>query len=113
MVVVVMGGCCSRDKASRRSMSDLEDDEEEEEEVKEIHAGDWGAIVRLKGSCNMASMCTQQGRKGVNQDAMTIWEVCLCLCLCICNPYFTYSTSCFWLDLESTTSKLSPHDNFN
>jgi hypothetical protein len=31
--------------------------------------------VMLGGTCSYASMFTQQGRKGVNQDAMTIWEV--------------------------------------
>lgn len=45
--------------------------------------GDAGAItstngaprVMLRGSCGYASMFTQQGRKGVNQDTMTVWEV--------------------------------------
>lgn len=31
--------------------------------------------VMLTGSCRYGSMFTQQGRKGVNQDTMTIWEV--------------------------------------
>ncbi|KAM7262739.1 hypothetical protein ACFE04_000422 [Oxalis oulophora] len=33
-----------------------------------------GSIVRVRGSSNNTSMFVQQGRKGVNQDAMTVWE---------------------------------------
>ncbi|KAL0344421.1 UNVERIFIED_CONTAM: putative protein phosphatase 2C 73 [Sesamum radiatum] len=36
--------------------------------------GDAGARIRLQGSSRYVSMFTQQGRKGVNQDAMTVWE---------------------------------------
>lgn len=41
----------------------------------EIRRGDDGAIVRLHGSSAFISMYTQRGRKGINQDAMTVWEV--------------------------------------
>lgn len=37
--------------------------------------GDDGARIRLKGSSKFTSMYSQRGRKGNNQDAMTVWEV--------------------------------------
>ncbi|KVI03271.1 Protein phosphatase 2C [Cynara cardunculus var. scolymus] len=39
-----------------------------------ITIGDCGARVRLRGSTKLSSMYSQQGRKGINQDAMTVWE---------------------------------------
>lgn len=33
------------------------------------------------GFNDVASLFTQQGKKGTNQDAMIVWEVCLFLCL--------------------------------
>lgn len=53
----------------------------EEEEAREFEdrgivlRGDAGARVRLQGSSKYVSMFSQQGKKGVNQDAMTVWEV--------------------------------------
>lgn len=50
-------------------------------EKREIHGGsdvvrgDYGARVRVKGSSKYMSMFSQQGTKGNNQDAMTVWEV--------------------------------------
>ncbi|KAM7265532.1 hypothetical protein ACFE04_003215 [Oxalis oulophora] len=35
---------------------------------------DYGSIVRVHGNSEDTSMYIQQGRKGVNQDAMTVWE---------------------------------------
>ncbi|KAF9599259.1 hypothetical protein IFM89_036557 [Coptis chinensis] len=67
-----MGGCCSK-YVMFEGLKEVQEVEEYEEE-EETCAGDWGARVRLKGSCNLASMFTQQGRKGCNQDAMTIWQ---------------------------------------
>lgn len=31
----------------------------------------------LNGASEVASLFTQQGKKGTNQDAMIVWEVCL------------------------------------
>lgn len=31
----------------------------------------------LNGASQIASLFTQQGKKGTNQDAMIVWEVCL------------------------------------
>nr|GMC95412.1 probable protein phosphatase 2C 65 [Ipomoea batatas]GMC97661.1 probable protein phosphatase 2C 65 [Ipomoea batatas]GME08927.1 probable protein phosphatase 2C 65 [Ipomoea batatas] len=36
--------------------------------------GDYDARVRLHGSSALTSMYSKQGRKGINQDAMTVWE---------------------------------------
>lgn len=65
-----MGGCCSREEVKLEGIRC----QEEEEEFFEGKEED-GGRVRLKGSCTFASMYTQQGWKGVNQDAMTMWEV--------------------------------------
>lgn len=67
-----MGACCSKDIEAFRGFVD--DDVDEAEEVDETRTGDYGARVRLQGSSMVTSMFTQQGRKGVNQDAMTVWE---------------------------------------
>ncbi|KAI3514856.1 hypothetical protein L1887_13603 [Cichorium endivia] len=47
-------------------------DREDSDQV--IAIGDCGARIRIQGSTNFISMFTRQGRKGVNQDAMTVWE---------------------------------------
>ncbi|CAN0927892.1 Probable protein phosphatase 2C 65 [Linum grandiflorum] len=39
-----------------------------------VFVGDYGARVRLHGASKYIAMYTQQGKKGVNQDAMTVWE---------------------------------------
>ncbi|XP_076916985.1 putative protein phosphatase 2C 65 [Bidens hawaiensis] len=39
-----------------------------------IAIGNRGARIRLQGSTKFVSMFTRQGRKGTNQDAMTVWE---------------------------------------
>lgn len=31
--------------------------------------------IFLNGSSHVASLCCKQGRKGINQDAMLLWEV--------------------------------------
>lgn len=78
-----MGGCCSRDDVVQEGLGRKEEDEvyhefydeggsEGSASVKKV-----GTRVRLKGSCGFASMYTQQGLKGVNQDAMVVWEVIL------------------------------------
>ncbi|GFY82432.1 protein phosphatase 2C family protein [Actinidia rufa] len=38
------------------------------------NAENCGPRVRFEGSSRFISMYTQQGRKGTNQDAMTVWE---------------------------------------
>ncbi|KAK3029504.1 hypothetical protein RJ639_037525 [Escallonia herrerae] len=72
-----MGACCTCQRGQRFDGFIVEDDIEEEREVEEddIRArGDYGARVMLQGSSKLISMFSQQGRKGINQDAMTVWE---------------------------------------
>lgn len=40
-----------------------------------VGRGDLGANIRLCGFSKFVSMYSQQGKKGINQDAMTVWEV--------------------------------------
>lgn len=47
----------------------------EENDEENIQYGDCGARIRLDGFSDFTSMYTQQGRKGVNQDSMTVWQV--------------------------------------
>ena len=69
-----MGACCSKDVDYRnRQMATMYEKEEEEE--NHVFIGDYGASIRLQGSSAFVSMTTQQGKKGINQDAMTVWEV--------------------------------------
>ncbi|KAI4324493.1 hypothetical protein MLD38_029980 [Melastoma candidum] len=80
-----MGGCFSRDvkgTGGRKFIGVVdgrtvyEDDfvDDEEEVAYELKEGDRGAKIRLRGSSDYVSMFKQQGKKGVNQDAMTVWE---------------------------------------
>ncbi|CAN4126233.1 unnamed protein product [Withania somnifera] len=39
-----------------------------------VGRGDLGANIRLCGFSKFVSMYSQQGKKGINQDAMTVWE---------------------------------------
>lgn len=41
------------------------------------------------GSSSIASLHTQQGKKGTNQDAMIVWEVCCCCC-CLIHHLYIY-----------------------
>ncbi|XP_062094946.1 probable protein phosphatase 2C 65 [Humulus lupulus] len=74
-----MGGCCSS-KHNRRRGGYFGDDffeekaYEDDDEEDDMRYGEKGARIRLRGSSTYTSMYTQQGRKGINQDAMTIWE---------------------------------------
>ncbi|KAK8561589.1 hypothetical protein V6N13_149245 [Hibiscus sabdariffa] len=74
-----MGACCSTEcsyKGRRHG-----NDESEEREEAEAHTdnnvtsvGHNGAIIRLQGASSYTSMYTRKGKKGINQDAMTVWE---------------------------------------
>ncbi|KAK4744263.1 hypothetical protein SAY87_010575 [Trapa incisa] len=69
-----MGACCSTNK-EYFAAEDLEPQEWESDEEEEIvEEGDCGAKIRLKGSSSYVSVFSKQGKKGVNQDAMTVWE---------------------------------------
>ncbi|KAG6427684.1 hypothetical protein SASPL_111930 [Salvia splendens] len=68
-----MGACCSCHRGATIGRFDVEE-ERRFEDGSVVLRGDAGARVRLEGSSKYVSMYTQQGRKGVNQDAMTVWE---------------------------------------
>ncbi|KAL3569828.1 hypothetical protein D5086_029718 [Populus alba] len=71
-----MGACCSKEPYSDGVVEDAmkEKELEEEEEEGDVIVGDYGARMRFYGASKYTSMYTQQGRKGINQDAMTVWE---------------------------------------
>ncbi|CAA0830576.1 Probable protein phosphatase 2C 65 [Striga hermonthica] len=75
-----MGACCSCHRGG--SFVSYYAEEVEERRAREyddgdddiILKGDSGARIRLQGSSKQVSMFSQQGKKGINQDAMTVWE---------------------------------------
>ncbi|KAL3826173.1 hypothetical protein ACJIZ3_022202 [Penstemon smallii] len=72
-----MGACCSCQWGGGKFEGFYVEEEDEQREVEDediIMRGDNGAHIRLQGSSNYVSMFTKQGKKGVNQDAMTVWE---------------------------------------
>ncbi|KAF7825477.1 putative protein phosphatase 2C 65 [Senna tora] len=73
-----MGNCCSQDYRSRALMkSEMKEDGEMEggndNHVHTAHVEGEGRI-KWRGSSKFVSMYTQKGKKGINQDAMTVWE---------------------------------------
>ncbi|TYI04171.1 hypothetical protein ES332_A11G396900v1 [Gossypium tomentosum] len=72
-----MGACCSTEvkyKGRRNEEDDLEGKEEEGQQEEVTTTGHAGAIVRCQGSSSYTSMYTRKGKKGINQDAMIVWE---------------------------------------
>ncbi|XP_043699863.1 probable protein phosphatase 2C 73 [Telopea speciosissima] len=72
-----MGACCSTKMEKRERFMEREEEAAREivvEEENDIRQGDHGSRVRLRGPSQFTSMFTERGRKGVNQDTMTIWE---------------------------------------
>ncbi|KAL2557851.1 putative protein phosphatase 2C 65 [Forsythia ovata] len=67
-----MGQCCSCHIESYYVDNHEEEREVEHEDI--TFRGHAGANVRMQGSSKVVSMYTQQGKKGTNQDAMTVWE---------------------------------------
>jgi len=76
---IKMGACCSKD-GNYGSYKDQQICECEHgcEEESQVMKGDCGASIRLQGFSDYVSMASQQGKKGINQDAMTVWEVKFC-----------------------------------
>ncbi|XP_034693398.1 probable protein phosphatase 2C 65 isoform X2 [Vitis riparia] len=66
-----MGACCSREKKFEGVVGGEVDDVED---AGDVRVEDGGSRVRLGGNSMYTSMFTQGGRKGINQDAMTVWE---------------------------------------
>ncbi|KAJ8753800.1 hypothetical protein K2173_000054 [Erythroxylum novogranatense] len=72
-----MGACCSRDlDTDENVVADVAEEKKQEvvHEEDDFFIADFGARVRLHGASKYLSMYSQQGRKGINQDAMTVWE---------------------------------------
>ncbi|KAI7979488.1 putative protein phosphatase 2C 65 [Camellia lanceoleosa] len=86
-----MGACCSRDErfngfiveeghkkreigAKRDDNHNIPDKDCIDDDDHIPNADCIGGRVRLEGSSKLVSMFSQQGRKGVNQDSMTVWE---------------------------------------
>ncbi|KAK4582287.1 hypothetical protein RGQ29_025459 [Quercus rubra] len=69
-----MGACCTKDVIYGRAKEDDCDENEDQFDKGETQYGDGGARIRLEGHSSFISMYTQQGKKGTNQDAMTVWE---------------------------------------
>lgn len=78
-----MGACCTKDVIYGRAKEDDCDENEDQFDKGETQYGDGGARIRLEGHSSFISMYTQQGKKGTNQDAMTVWEVHYFLCYLI------------------------------
>lgn len=73
-----MGACCSCHRGGpvrRYYAEEYEEKRSFDDGNHLVLRGDAGARVRLQGSSKYVSMYSQQGKKGVNQDAMTVWEV--------------------------------------
>ncbi|VVB12818.1 unnamed protein product [Arabis nemorensis] len=66
-----MGVCCS--KGTGLIVESGTDNEHGGGEAEVRDTND-GAIVRSRGSSKHVSMSIKQGKKGINQDAMTVWE---------------------------------------
>ncbi|XP_038881643.1 probable protein phosphatase 2C 65 [Benincasa hispida] len=71
-----MGACCTKDYMYGGGYMTYDKDERDSNgaDGEEVRRGDDGATIRLRGSSVFTSMFTQRGRKGINQDAMTVWE---------------------------------------
>lgn len=70
-----MGGCCSHDVAVQGKVeSEMDDVSYDLNYENDVSYGYGGEIIRLRGFSRIVSMYTQQGKKGVNQDAMAVWE---------------------------------------
>lgn len=67
-----MGGCCSKQLELEGVVGGEIDGAEDGDDAR---IEDGGSRVWLQGNSRCTSMFTQGGRKGINQDAMTVWEV--------------------------------------
>ncbi|KAL9253697.1 putative protein phosphatase 2C 65 [Drosera capensis] len=78
--IAVMGTCCSKEAIGgfRDGEVDVYEHEGDHRHHRhhehQVRRGDYGASVRLQGSSTFVAMATQQGKKGINQDGMTVWE---------------------------------------
>ncbi|KAF2536595.1 hypothetical protein F2Q70_00006943 [Brassica cretica] len=68
-----MGVCCSKGTGITVE-NGTEDSNEHRDREAEVRDTNDGAIIRSRGSSKHVSMAIKQGKKGINQDAMTVWE---------------------------------------
>ncbi|OIW00884.1 hypothetical protein TanjilG_22682 [Lupinus angustifolius] len=70
-----MGGCCSCNVTFGEKVYDI-DSESDDYNNKDTtyEEGYGGARIMLGESSKFVSMYSQKGRKGINQDALTVWE---------------------------------------
>ncbi|CAK8542035.1 unnamed protein product [Lathyrus sativus] len=73
-----MGGCCSHEISTRGKVESEVDegeyDYDDENSNDHVTYQNDGSMVRFGGFSRVVSMYTQQGKKGINQDSMTVWE---------------------------------------
>lgn len=69
-----MGVCCSKG-AGIIVENGTDDGNEHGDAEADVRDRNDGAIIRSSGSSKHVSMAIKQGKKGINQDAMTVWEV--------------------------------------
>ncbi|KAF1898686.1 hypothetical protein Lal_00039891, partial [Lupinus albus] len=70
-----MGECCSHGATVRGKVeSEVDGEEYEHDHSTHVRYEHDGSRVILKGSSMFVSLDCQQGKKGVNQDALTVWE---------------------------------------
>ncbi|KAH7867397.1 hypothetical protein Vadar_032856 [Vaccinium darrowii] len=74
-----MGACCSSGERFQGFTTVEEGHNGKESWVEKgndhvQNADNFGVRVRFEGTSRFTSMFSQQGRKGINQDAMTVWE---------------------------------------
>lgn len=70
-----MGTCCTKEAIYAGGLIETDIDNDKEDVEENLSFGDCEARIRLRASSEYISMYTQQGKKGINQDAMTVWEV--------------------------------------
>lgn len=98
-----MGACCSTGERPHGFFMAEEGQKGKEnraEKGSDHHiqsAENSGVRVRFEGSSRFTSMFSQQGRKGINQDAMTVWEV-LPTENCSLGDMFSLKDGFFFLD---------------
>ncbi|KAJ0234968.1 protein phosphatase 2C 65 [Hirschfeldia incana] len=69
-----MGVCCSKGTGIIVENGSDDGNERGDAEAADVRDTNGGAIIRSQGSSKHVSMAIKQGKKGINQDAMTVWE---------------------------------------
>lgn len=84
-----MGVCCSKGTGItvENGRDDCNEHGDGESAVRETNDG---AVIRSRGSSRHVSMAIKQGKKGINQDAMTVWEVLVFFFICYYFSWFGF-----------------------